>query len=261
MAIEGKTYTLGDAEGNTEQYYAKTKELTEHLLDSFPDEARLLSLIQKAGKRSLLESLIGRESDSAAISTIRKTLKDSLSSYTGKVARHLRELPVSKRGDETLVTKEEQYHLFMIEIELVNRIHRESFKRSEHKVALIAHCLRDFRPQCRSVPGDIEAVCSQCTQDCHINLGSLLLERYGIRPYISMEIDQEKLFKRLKRRHPSVGALGIACIPELAMGMRLCMRLNIPPVGIPLDANRCARWMSHAQETSFSLMELERLLQ
>ena len=93
-----------------------------------------------------------------------------------------------------------------------------------------------------------------------IHLGSLLLERYGIRPYISVEIEQEKLFKRLKREHPSLGALGIACIPELALGMRLCIRTGIPPVGIPLNANRCARWMSQAHETSFSLEQLEELL-
>jgi len=57
------------------------------------------------------------------------------------------------------------------------------------------------------------------------------------------------------------GALGIACVPELAMGMRLCIRLGIAPIGIPLDANRCARWMGKAQETSFNLRQLEDLLE
>jgi hypothetical protein len=73
-------------------------------------------------------------------------------------------------------------------------------------------------------------------------------------------MDQERLFGRLKQEHPSIGALGIACIPELAMAMRLCIRTGIPPVGIPLNANRCARWMSQAHETSFNLEQLEKLL-
>ena len=73
-------------------------------------------------------------------------------------------------------------------------------------------------------------------------------------------MDQEELFGRLKQEHPSIGALGIACIPELAMGMRLCLRTGISPVGIPLNANRCARWMSQAHETSFNLEQLEKLL-
>jgi hypothetical protein len=38
------------------------------------------------------------------------------------------------------------------------------------------------------------------------------------------------------------------------------MKLGIPPLGIPLDANRCARWMNKAHETSFNLGELERLI-
>jgi hypothetical protein len=44
------------------------------------------------------------------------------------------------------------------------------------------------------------------------------------------------------------------------MGMRLCLSLGIPAVGIPLDANRCARWMSQAHETSYNFEQLEELL-
>ncbi len=167
---------------------------------------------------------------------------------------------MTKRFDDTLTTREEQYHLFMLEIELSNRIYRESFKASEYRFALLPHCLRDFRPDCRSAPGDIEAECRGCTKDCFINLGSVLLKKYHINPYISVEIDQGRLFKKLKAQHPSVGALGVACIPELARGMRLCIGLGIPAVGIPLDANRCARWMKQAHESSFDLKELEELI-
>ena len=78
---------------------------------------------------------------------------------------------------------------------------------------------------------------------------------------ITVQMDQENLFKKLKCEHPSIGALGIACVPELAMGMRLCIRFGIPATGIPLDANRCARWMGEAQETSFNFRQLEDLLE
>ena len=183
-----------------------------------------------------------------------------MSIYTKKCQNTCTLCPWRRRTDTTLTTTEEQYHLYMLEIELVNRIYREEFQRAEYKFALLAHCLRDFRPDCRSVKGDIEAVCQGCTEDCLIHVGSVLMEKYGIKPYISVEMDQERLFRRLKKEHPSIGALGIACIPELAMGMRLCLKIGIPPVGIPLNANRCARWMSQAHETSFNLEQLEELL-
>jgi hypothetical protein len=148
----------------------------------------------------------------------------------------------------------------MLEIELVNRIYKEAFKRSNYKFSLIAHCLRDFRPECKSAAGYYESLCKGCTKDCFIHLGSVLLKKYDIHPFISVSMDLKKLFKKIKAEHKSVGALGIACVPELAQGMRLCMKLGISAVGIPLDANRCARWMKQAHESSFNVKELEELV-
>jgi hypothetical protein len=258
--VQGKTYSLFAKRDDTEAYYTEIKHLTDVFLQRCPDEKRLLGLIQQAVKRSFLAGLKTARADRQMLQFVRETLRESLSIYTRNVADHLQNLSLEQRLDETLATPEERYHLYMLEIELVNRIYREDFKRAAYKFALIAHCLRDFRPECRSEPGDIEAVCRGCTEDCFIHLASVLLEKYGITPYISVEMDQESLFKKLKEEHPSIGALGIACIPELAMGMRLCLKTGIPPVGIPLDANRCARWMSQAHETSFNLKQLEELL-
>ncbi len=136
---------------------------------------------------------------------IRETLRQSLSGYTREVSGHLQSLPLARRTDTTLTTTEEQYHLYMLEIELVNRIYRGRFKAAEFKFALLAHCLRDFRPECEAVPGDVEAVCQGCTEDCLIHLGSVLLKRYGITPYISVEMDQEKLFANSSGSTPASG--------------------------------------------------------
>lgn len=259
--IEGKTYSLYGDSPETDQYYSLIKKLTDLFLQKCPNEKRLLSQIQKAsGYLPLLKKLSWKYADKTLISFIKKTLRDSLSVYTRNVKHHLKALPLSQRFNITLSTKEEQYHLHMVEIELINRVYKEAFKNSEFKFSLIAHCLRDFRPDCNSVPGDIESICKGCTKECFINLGSLLLKKYNIHPYISVTMELEKLFKKLKAGHPSIGALGIACIPELVNGMRLCIKLDIPPVGIPLDANRCSRWMKQCQESSFNVKELEDLV-
>ncbi|MFZ5450548.1 MAG: DUF116 domain-containing protein [Thermodesulfobacteriota bacterium] len=258
--VPGKTYSLFAQGDDSDHYYGEIKRLADIFLQRCPDEKRLLDLIKKVGERPFFLGLKITRTDRQTLQFIRETLRKSLSIYTQNVANHLQTLPMAKRIDSTLATREEKYHLYMLEIELVNRIFREEFKRSAYKFALIAHCLRDFRPECRSEAGEFEAVCKGCTKDCLIHLGSVLLEKYGIEPYISVEMDQEKLFSRLKEKHPSIGALGIACIPELALAMRLCIRLGIPPIGIPLNANRCARWMSRAHETSFNLEQLEELL-
>jgi hypothetical protein len=259
--VQGKTYSLFAEGDDSEHYFSEIKRLADVFLQRVPDERRLLGLIQKVGARPFLLGLKTTGADRKTLKFVRETLRQSLSTYTKNVTDHLKTLPLEKRIDSTLATTEEKYHLYMLEIELVNRIYRAEFKSSEYKFALIAHCLRDFRPGCRSEEGEFEAVCRGCTDDCLVHLGSVLLEKYGIKPYISVEMDQERLFRRLKQAHPSIGALGIACIPELATGMRLCIRTGIPPVGIPLNANRCARWMDQAHETSFNLEQLEELLQ
>jgi len=258
-AVSGKTYSLFGIDISTDEYFATIRKLVESLLGLCPDQQVLLYHVQKAAGMRPKKSLSYAHDDSLS-AHIQKTLYEALRPYTRAVKGHLKSVPLSQRFDKTITTREKGYHLYMLEIELVNRIYREAFRKSGYKVAFLPHCLRDFRPRCRSAPGDIEHVCMNCTDDCFINLGSKLLKKYGVQSYLSITVDQEKLFRRLKTEHPDIGALGIACVPELAQGMRLCINLGIPPVGIPLNANRCARWMKQAQESSFSLEELEKLV-
>lgn len=260
MTMTGKTYSLYGGRSSTERYYDTIRKLTDLLILMCPDVNMLLDHVQKAGKTSLMSKLTGRNTDKQLILFIRKLLRESLYVYTTGVNIHLKNIPISQKFDPVINTKEEQYQLYMIEIELINRMYKESFKKSEYKFALIAHCLKDFRPGCRSVSGEIASICKSCTNECLINLGGNLLRKYDIHPYISATIDLKPLFKKIRAKHKSVGALGIACVPELALGMRECIRAGISPVGIPMDANRCARWMEEAHETSYNLKELEELI-
>jgi hypothetical protein len=260
-AYQGKTYSLYGNSIASDGYYRTVRNLTDLFLKHCPDEESLLYQIQMAGSGRRWKIRPGeRHTDRSLLKFVKQTLRETLAAYTSGVDGHLRTLPFRKRFDPVLSAKEYQYHLFMIEIELVNRIYRDAFKSSNYRFALIAHCLRDFRPDCRSASGEMEAICTHCTEQCFINVGSMLLKKYDIHPYISVTTDLETLFHKIISEHPSVGALGIACVPELVHGMRLCVKLGIPPVGIPLDANRCARWMNEAHESSFSLRELNDLL-
>ena len=58
----------------------------------------------------------------------------------------------------------------------------------------------------------------------------------------------------------SFGILGIACIPELAWGMKKCMKYKIPVIGLPLNANRCKRWWGEFFPNSVDLEELQKLI-
>jgi hypothetical protein len=75
-----------------------------------------------------------------------------------------------------------------------------------------------------------------------------------------MTADLKRLFKILNSSHSTIGVLGIACIPELVKGMQFCEKYDLPVVGIPLDANRCARWMGKFYDNTVNIKALNRLL-
>jgi hypothetical protein len=68
------------------------------------------------------------------------------------------------------------------------------------------------------------------------------MKHNNIKAYIWREADLKKIFKLAKSIGQSIGAFGIACIPELVNGLRLCVKYDVPAIGVPLDANKCIRW-------------------
>ena len=259
--IIGKTYSLYGNSTTTVHYFQTVKEIVDHLLQKQPGEQQLLDMVQKTSKdKGIFKKLFKYRAAEKLFYFNEEKIDTALSKFTSDVKKHLKGLSLFQRFDATLTTKEHQYYLYMLEIELVNRIYKHTFKNCEPKIAFLPHCLRDFRLKCLSYPDDIDHICKGCTKNCYINYGSVLLKKYRIKPYISVVIDQPNLFKQLKQNYPHIGMLGVACVPELVRGMRLCMSLNIPAVGIPLDANNCARWRGQAFETTFNLKELEKLV-
>jgi len=260
LPLIGRTYTLYGKLTNTDDYYKTIGEIADNYLQQFSDAEQFLELIQRAGKnQSIFRRKITREKDSL-ITSILKDLDSKLSVYTENVEAHLKSLSVMQKTDSALATTREQYYLYMLEIELVNRINKEKFLSSNFRIAFLPHCIRDLSRECLSKPDEIDYVCKGCSKICNINAVSKLLKSKDIAPYLWMTAELGPLFKSLKIKYENFGVLGIACIPELINGMRTCLGKNIPVVGIPIDANRCARWMGKFHDNTVNLQKLEKLL-
>jgi hypothetical protein len=185
----------------------------------------------------------------------------TFSEYTKATDAHLRELGFfSFLRDRTLATSREQYHLYILEFELVNRLNLKAFLACKHKVALLPHCLRFTIDNCKAESDGLDWICRECTKSCFVNRVSQILRGKGIKPYIWWEANLKDFFQNLRKRGESVGILGIACIAELVRGMRRCQKAGLPVVGVPLNANRCARWWGEWHPTSVDLMKLEHLI-
>ena len=259
--IEGKTYTLFGKSDSSSHYYRKIEDLADIILEKYGDLGFVLQTIQGYSKKKLLLVIIAdKNEENTLISFILHLLNKFLPEYTEKADGHLKSLPVLKLWDRRLATTRLQYHLYMLEIELTNRMYSMDFRNTDKKIALLPHCLRDFTVDCKASPDDFDYRCKHCSKNCYQNHVSRLLNDNMISAYIWMGGNLKKKVQSSMKNNETLGILGIACIPELVSGMRKCRKYNIPVIGIPLDANRCVRWMGSFHENSVNLEMLEKLI-
>ena len=260
--VIGKTYTLfGDGE-STREFFNTVSTLTDTILNHFfwtPSE--FLAYIQLKSKKRIKLDPDWLKTSNPKFYDLIEILHKGLSVFTPGVEDHLKSVPVYKFvTDRGLLTNRIQYYLFLMEFELVNRLNKEDFMTSNYKIALLPYCLRETQSHCKAETDAVDYVCKGCRKNCYINTVSSHLRKQNILPYIWRQSRLKTLFKELIKKHGSLGVMGIACIVELVMGMRLCMKSRIPVIGIPLNANRCIRWTDGFYENSIDMAQLESLL-
>jgi hypothetical protein len=259
--IQGKTYTLFGNSNTSSDYYRIIKEQANIILERFNDLNLVMKAVQSySRKKSLIEKIAGQAENKTPISFILHLLYEQLSEFTMKVDEHLESLSFIKYWDRRLATTRLQYHLYMLEIELTNRLNKEKFRNSIEKIALLPHCLRDFSVNCKASPDSFDYQCKHCSKNCYQNHVSRFLIDNKILPYIWMGGNLKNKARSLMNGDKMPGILGIACIPELVWGLRKCQKYNIPSIGLPLDANRCARWMGDFHQNSVNLEVLKKLI-
>jgi hypothetical protein len=259
--VGGESYSLFGSTDSTSGYFLRISGAADRLLSTGVEAEVLLRRVQgwRQNRRKVRRAASGRGEDPVMGEAL-ELLRNSLGEYTRAVTVHLRGLPLRSRWDRTLSMIEEQYHLAMLESELANRAYVSRFRRSTVKLAFLPHCLRDMSRDCKSAPDDHDSVCMGCSARCWINGISSLLRDHGVLPYIWLRSDLGALFRSVRKDGVDVAVLGIACVPELAWGIALCMRHQVPVIGLPLNANRCARWTGEFKTNSVDLEQLVTLL-
>jgi hypothetical protein len=259
--LAGRTYSLYGSALHSNDYYSKIAALVDRIQQTESGFRPLLKTIEHVSRsKHRIKKYSSNLSENNPIPQILSLASESLGTYTEPIHKHLAELRLNQRLDRTLAATEEQYHLSMVEIELTNRLNRQFFLQTDIKLAFLPHCLHDLEKDCRAAPHGIDYTCKGCSNHCYLNALSKLLRRNGIQPYIWRSANLRRLFKRFHADGKSVGVLGVACIIELTHGMRLCRKASVPVIGLPLDANRCARWMGKFHPTSVNLDQLHSLL-
>ena len=258
--VKGKTYSLFGNCRDTSSYYRLIRSIADDLL--LENELHpLLALVRKAGRENtLLRSLSGGKRGDKLMHQLLAPHQLKLKEYVEDVSAHLRGVKLQEGFKSVLWTTENQYYLYMLEIELANRMNIEAFNGRSRRFALLPHCLRDIWGDCKAGLLDYDLVCRHCNADCYVNHLSRILKENRIEPYLWTSRNLKSLFREFTAAGEPFGVLGIACIPELVMGLRRSERYGVPAVGIPLNANNCMRWRGSYMPSSVDLGQLERLV-
>ncbi|MCW8803035.1 MAG: DUF116 domain-containing protein [Ignavibacteriaceae bacterium] len=242
--IIGKTYSLYNNHDATDYFFDDLSKVTDSILKITGSQTDLVNFLRKnSGNKRTLKKEIRVNPSKTLLGDILRLTEDLLSKYFTDIDSHLKNLTLAEKFESTLKTSREQYLLYMIEIEIVNRLNKENFNSSETKFALLPHCLHDLDKDCLSASDGTDYVCKSCSKNCSINSVSKLMKLRNIKAYIWREADLKKIFILARSSGENIGAFGVACIPELVNGLRLCAKYDVPAIGVPLDANRCVRWM------------------
>jgi hypothetical protein len=259
--IEGKTYSLFGQSDYTAEYYSTISDLADRVMATHPDIKNLVDDLQRfSSRRKRLRHVTRHHDNGDPMHHILRLIDPSLGKYTENVEQHLKKLPLRKWWDRRLATSREQYHLYMLEIELTNRVFAEEFRKAHRKIALLPYCLQDFSVSCMSEKAGFDYQCRHCSAKCYQNHASMILERNNIEPYIWSGGNMKQLEQHTAEARNTLGILGIACVPELTFGMRSVRKKGLPVVGIPLNANRCIRWFGEFFPNSVDLEQLSRLV-
>jgi hypothetical protein len=259
--IEGKTYSLFGNSDTTEDYYQLISSLADNILENNPDISFVIEILNRySSKKRYLQKILRNPLHDELISDWINLIDSELKQFTQKTEEHLKSLPLSKSFDKRLATTREQYHLYMLEIELTNRLNSAGFKNANRKIALTPYCLQDFTVSCKAAKKGFDYQCKSCSSVCFQNHASSTLKKNNIEPFIWMGGSIKEMATSTLKSGQSLGILGIACIPELVWGIRKCYKYKIPVVGIPLNSNRCIRWFGEFFPNSVNLDELEKLV-
>jgi hypothetical protein len=253
--VQGRTYSLYGNSIETDGYFEAVRALVDECLQHDPE--RLVDRLAAAGRSPRRARHAATTPD---LDGLCRQAAQRLDGFFEAVESHRAALPLKDRCSATLSMTREQYLFASVEIGLRNRLNRASFGACAEKLALLPHCLRDMQATCAARPHGLDTVCMACSQACYVDAVSRILRKHHVRPYIWMNASLKRLFREKATSQGALGMLGIACIPELVAGMRRCAAARVPVVGLPLDANRCARWLGDFLPNTVNLQQLELLV-
>jgi hypothetical protein len=117
--VAGKTYSLFGQSDSTFGYYKTICELADTVVAMYSDTLELVDELEGfSNRKKRLKDALKHKNGGDRMHEILNLIDPPLRKYTENTEQHLKDLPLTKIWDRRLATSREQYHLYMLEIEL-----------------------------------------------------------------------------------------------------------------------------------------------
>ncbi len=135
-------------------------------------------------------------------------------------------------------------------IKLMNKVFYINFARTayDERALFLPQCLRN--QECPAKLGADGIACVKCQRDCSVKEAKIEAERLGYRVFI---VPGGGFIRRLVAKHRPKGIIGVACLPEVMMGMEMMNKARLPSQGVILLRSGCFN-------TQVNLAELKTVL-
>jgi len=135
-------------------------------------------------------------------------------------------------------------------VRLLNKVFFIKFARTAYneRALFLPQCLRN--QECPAKLGSNGIECVKCSRDCSVKEAKTEAEKLGYRVFI---VPGGGFVKRLIMRHKPKGIIGVACLPEVMLGMELINKSKLPGQGVVLLRSGCLN-------TQVNLAELKTVL-
>jgi hypothetical protein len=121
-------------------------------------------------------------------------------------------------------------------VKLLNKVFFIKFARTAYneRALFLPQCLRN--QECPAKLGANGIECVKCSRECSVKEAKTEAEKLGYRVFI---VPGGGFVKRLIMRHKPRGIIGVACLPEVMLGMELINKSKLPGQGVVLLRSGC----------------------
>jgi hypothetical protein len=135
-------------------------------------------------------------------------------------------------------------------VRLLNKVDYIRFAKVAYneRALFLPQCLRN--QDCPAKLGANGIECIKCARDCSVKEAKIEAEKLGYKVFV---VPGGGFIRRLVARHKPKGIIGVACLPEVMMGMDMMNKVKLPAQGVVLLRSGCLN-------TQVNLAELKTVL-